>query len=295
MILITGVGGLLGTEVMKMCDGVGTYFKDNPNMKNTMEMNIVDKKNVIKVLSKVNPDCIIHCAALTDVDYCEKFRDDAYKVNVLGTKNIVDFCAENNTRLIFVSTDFVFDGVKGNYTEEDEPNPISYYGYTKLMGEKEAKKLENCVIARTSVIYGANKNNFVLWDINELKNGKKIRIVDDQFNSPTLNTNLAEALIKFAKNDLRGIYHCAGSERISRYDFAIKIANTFNLDKSLIKKISSAELNQLAKRPKDSSLVIKKAEHDLNFKFFNINEGLKQIRQKLKDSSNLSFGSEVKI
>jgi dTDP-4-dehydrorhamnose reductase len=272
MILITGVGGLLGTEVMKMCDGVGTYFKDNPNMKNTMEMNIVDKKNVIKVLSKVNPDCIIHCAALTDVDYCEKFRDEAYKVNVLGTKNIVDFCEENNTRLIFLSTDFVFDGVKGNYTEGDEPNPINYYGYTKLEAEKLVQRLENYVIVRTSVIYGANKKNYVLWVIDELRNRKTINIVYDQFNSPTLNTNLADALIKFAKNNLKGIYHCAGSERISRYDFAIKIANIFNLDKSLIKKVSSVELNQLAKRPRDSSLVIEKAEHDLKTERFVCNE-----------------------
>jgi len=239
----------------------------------------ITKKEIFTYIKKVNPDAVIHCAAFTNVDGCEIQKEKAWEVNVTGTENVAKACQNIGAKMIYVSTDFVFDGKKGMYKETDETNPINYYGKTKLEGEKRVQEIcKNYVIARTSVLYGWHERlNFVTWVIEQLKNKNKINIVTDQYTSPTFADNLAEVLLEVAEKDIQGLYHVAGSERISRYDFALKIADRFDLDKSLITPILSKELNQKAERPKDSSLCVEKIKNKVDTKLLNIEEGLERM------------------
>lgn len=282
-ILIDGAGGLLGKKCaeigQKYFDIIGTYHH-NPPKKNykTYQLDITKKEDVNKLIKKINPDAIIHAAALTNVDECEKNQKKARKINFEGTKYMAKAAEEINSKFIYVSTDYVFDGKKGLYKEDDETNPINYYGRSKLLGEKAVKNIcSNYAIARTSVLYGWNpdKPNFVTWVMGELKNKKQIKIINDNYNTPTLVDNLAEMIYGLIKEDKKGIYHTSGSERINRYDFTLKIADVFDLDKNLINPITSDKMNWVAERPKDSSLNTKKISKII--KPLNIKEGLEKM------------------
>ena len=266
-LFVTGHKGLLGSKIVKYS---GIFPKERVD---------ITKKEIFTSIRKVNPDVVIHCAAFTNVDECEIQKEKAWEVNVIGTENVAKACQNIGAKMIYVSTDFVFDGKKGMYKETDKTNPINYYGKTKLEGEKKVQEIcKNYVIARTSVLYGWHeKLNFVTWVIEQLKHKNKINIVTDQYTSPTFADNLAKVLLEIAEKDIQGLYHITGSERINRYDFALKIADRFDLDKSLITPISSEELNQKAERPKDSSLCVEKIKNKICTKLLNIDEGLKRM------------------
>ena len=212
---------------------------------------------MLNAIIRCKPDVIVHAAALTDVDKCEQNKDLALKVNYHGTLNIVKACEPIKPFFIYISADCVFDGKKGMYSEDDEPNPINFYGYSKLMEEKAVttSNLEYCII-RSSVIYGSKpargKINFALWIIEKLRNKEAISVVTDQYVSPTLNTNLSGMIVEVAEKRINGILHLAGATRISRYEFAQKIAEIFSLDKTLIKPITMNDINWVAERPRDS-------------------------------------------
>lgn len=290
-ILITGASGLLGSKVVKLAEQsfeVIPTHNTRSSFKNSFKMDITNSAEVLQVFGKTKPDVVIHIAAETRVDQCEKNKQEALKVNAEGTKNVVMAC-EVNAKLIYVSTDYVFDGEKGLYVESDRPNPLNYYGWTKLKGEEFVK--ENCqdyVIARTSVLYGWHswKTNFLLWLIGSLKRGEQITVVDDHYNSPTLADNLAEILLEIVETDSKGIFHTAGKERISRYEFAVKIAQNFDLDTNMIRPIQMDELKMwIAKRPRDSSLCTNKAQKQLKTKFLNVQESLKRMKMNYPESS----------
>ncbi len=255
MILVTG-SGLLGAEVISVLgrefEVVGTY--NSKPKEGAVRLDITDRSGVFDAVGKAMPSVIVHTAALTNVDYCESHHDEAMAINALGTKNVADAANKFNAKMIYVSTDFVFDGKGSMYREDDPVNPISYYAYSKLLGEYYVLGLDNYVIARTSVVYGNARQNFVTWVRDSLKSGTRIKVVNDQFNTPTLSTDCAEAIMELVKNCAQGVYHTAGSERISRFEFARKIACFYGLDESLIEPVTSATLNQKAKRPMDSSL-----------------------------------------
>jgi len=279
-LFITGGSGLLGS---KFRDGEYETIKthhQNPS-KNSVLLDITSKEDTKKKITSLSPDVVIHTAALTDVDYCEDHHQEAWNVNAKGTENIVNACKKIDCKLIYVSTDFVFDGEKGNYTEKDETNPLNYYALTKLNGEEFVRNSNlDYAITRVSVLYGWHeKPNFVTWVMGELKKNKKINIVTDQYNSPTLADNAAEALIRIYEKDKSGIYHVAGDERISRFHFAVNIAEIFNLDGDLINPIRSDELIQRARRPKDTSLCVEKAKRDLKMDLLNTKEGLREMRK----------------
>jgi dTDP-4-dehydrorhamnose reductase len=282
-LLIVG-SGLLGSNLAKIAINEFTAFttyNDHPleieNCK-SYYLNIANGMVVATLIQKLNPDYIIHTAALTNVDHCERDKRLAWNINVEGTKHIAEIAQKIDAKLIYVSTDYVFDGNKGMYKEDAPTNPIDYYGETKLEGEKVVKDLGNYIIARPSVLYGWNpiKPNFVTWVIDELRKGKEINIAKDQLNTPTLADNLAELILELIGRDETGIYHISGSERINRYDFAIKIAEIFNLNKDRIKPITSDQLNWIAKRPMDSSLDTSKISRIR--KPLNIEEGLRRMR-----------------
>jgi len=291
-ILITGASGLLGSKLVELSIKKGYevysgFYGHKPSDGFPVRVDVSDRNSVEKTFKIAKPDVVIHAAALTNVDKCEVDKELAWSINVVGTKNIVEQSKKFEAFLIYVSTDYVFDGEKGMYKETDDPNPINYYGLTKLEGEKiVADTLDDYCIVRSSVIYGARpasgKINFALWVIKQLKNGKTINIVTDQYVSPTLNTNLAEMILEIAERRLTGIYHLAGATRISRYEFARLIAETFNLSSTLIAPIKMNTLKWIAKRPRDSSLNVSKAKNDLHNPPLEIEDALKKLKEELR-------------
>lgn len=290
-ILITGGSGLLGSRLCKLFskefDVYATYTRNKINIKECkfFAVDVTDILKISTLIKKITPEIIVHAAALTDVDYCENHQKEAWKINVEGTKNIINTCKEIEARLIFISTDYVFDGIKGDYSEDDGINPLNYYAKTKAEGERMLKESNlEYAIARASVIYGWNgpgqRLNFVTWVIDSLKEGKTINVVDDQYNTPTFADNGAEALYSIVSKEAYGVYHMTGRECINRYEFAKKIADAFNLDKSNIILAKTLQLRQSAKRPYNSCLLTSKIERELKHNPFTINEGLKAMKRQ---------------
>jgi len=283
-IVITGAAGLLGDKIFRVASADDTLLPTRRSVAPTnssLKMDVTDIGQVHERLLALRPDAVIHAAALTNVDECERDRERAKLVNSLGTRNIAQVCRQLGCRMIYVSTDYVFDGESGMYVETDTPSPINHYGSTKLEGEGHVTELcGDYAICRTSVLYGwhPRKNNFATWIIESLSTDTAIKVVDDHYNSPTLADNLAEALLELAHQPLRGVFHTAGAERISRYDFAVRLARTFNLDPDLIARAKMKDLKLwVARRPPDSSLSVRKAERVLKTRLMNVDESLKTM------------------
>jgi len=239
----------------------------------------VDFRDVLKVLDLVNdakPDIIIHTAAIGDVDKCEVERELAWKVNVEATLALIKGALKHNAYFLYLSTDYVFDGERGLYREGDVPNPINYYGLTKLLAENIVRAgLEKFSIVRTSNIYGfgLGRKNFARVVIEFLSKGERVRALTDQWLSPTLNTLLAKAVRELVEINHIGIIHVAG-ERINRYDFAKAIAKKFGFNENLIEPIIMKDLQFKAKRPRDSSLDVSKARSILRTDFYTLKNAL---------------------
>jgi len=285
--LVTGASGLLGNKIVEHAKNdykLVPIYKTKPLHSNSLKLDITDVAEVSNLFSRFKPTVVIHTASETNVDKCETEKVHAWKVNVEGARNIADACQKVNAKLVAISTDYVFDGEKGLYTEEDTPNPINYYGVTKLEGEKQViNYCKNYAILRTSVLYGWHpwKQNFATWVINKLRQQQEINIVEDHYNTPTLADNLAEMALEVAEKDLQGLYHASGNERISRYEFAKKIAETFGLNSDLIKPVKTSQMAAwTAKRPRDSSLDTGKIRKQLKTKPLNITEGLNKMREE---------------
>lgn len=284
-IFITGGSGLLGNKIAEIAlrnyEVYTGYCHNKPEFGEPVKFDLTKERD-LEVIYKIKPEVIIHTAALTNVDECETNKELAYKINAEGTRRVVEIAKDLGAFFVYVSTDYVFSGDKGRYKEKDEPNPIDYYGYTKLLGEKYC----DC-IARPCVIYGAKpasgKVNFALWLIDKLRNEDEVKIITDQYITPTLNTNLAKMLLEIAEREPRGIFHLAGDTRISRYDFALRIADKFDLDRDLIKPSRMEEMRWIASRPKDSSLDTSKASRYLNEKPYDLDKALENLKGELKN------------
>lgn len=242
-----------------------------------------------RVFSKVRPEVVVDTAALTNVDYCENHQDEAWRVNVEGSENIAHLCSEFGSKLVHVSTDYVFDGEKGSYLEEDTPKPLNYYGLTKRAAEERSfKACSDTLIVRPSIIYswtpqreievgGGKPLNFAMWIIKKLANSEPVNIVGDQFNSPTLADSLAEGILQAIKQDLSGILHLAGGSRLSRYDFVQRLAQTLDLDTRLVHEVRTEDMKWLARRPRDSSLRVEKAKQ-LGIPILEVGEALQRLK-----------------
>ena len=292
-IIITGANGMLGQRLFEFysrlndIELLASSVEDDFVFKNQnyIQADISNRNELKNIIYDFCPDFIINVAAYTNVDKSETDRETAWKINVKGVEYISEAARVLDSHIVHISSDYIFDGKNGPYTENDTPNPIGYYGRTKLASENVLKisGTKNTII-RTNVLYGTAKYSrpdFVKWVVESVRAKKEIRIVDDQFNNPTFIDDLVQAINKIVELRKEGIYNIGGSEVLSRYDFTMMIADFFNLDKSLIKKINTEELNQPARRPLKSGLITIKAQSELGYKPHSIIQSLELMKKEL--------------
>jgi dTDP-4-dehydrorhamnose reductase len=286
--LVTGASGLVGTQIVKDLiqnhEVFSCYNDQEPTHGKPIKLDLTNLDDIKNILHKINPDRIIHLAAMTNVDNCETEKDLASKINVDATKILAKEASKIGTFFLYVSTDYVFDGKQGMYKEEEKTNPLGFYGKSKLGGELALNNLASSwCIARTSTPFGIHKTkkSFPLWVKESLESKKEISVLTDQFTSPTYVPNLSKMLIEVATKQIVGTIHLAGASRISRFQFAEMIAEKLSLDKSLLKPIKTEEMNWKAQRPRDSSLDVSKASEILNEKPMRIENSLELFLSEL--------------
>ncbi|RPI15298.1 MAG: dTDP-4-dehydrorhamnose reductase [Ignavibacteriae bacterium] len=293
-ILLTGANGLLGqktAEIFAKESDHELFLTDlaeraeEPRKFKYFPLDITNKEAVKEKVKELNPDIIINAAAYTNVDGCETERELSWRVNVDAVKNFIIASRYNSTKVIHVSTDYIFDGKTGNYDEQSRPSPKSFYGKEKLASENAliSSGIEHAII-RTMIIYGNGKNvkrNFALWLIDMLGKNHTVTIVDDQYGQPTMVDDLGLALLRIVERNKKGIYHVSGSEYLNRYEFAIRLAEIFDFDKELIIPIKTTDLQQAADRPMNSSFITLKAETELGLKALNVTDGLYMLKHQL--------------
>ena len=295
-VVVIGSNGLLGQTLVNKLYKHSKYqlyamaSGENRNSKvvalNYFEIAITDFKSIKLQLNLIDPDFIINALAMTNVDVCEVEQTQCDVVNVSFVEQLARISFELGTHLIHISTDFIFDGVAGMYRENDTPNPINYYGLSKLKSEKVIQKtLLKYTILRTILVYGKVANmksrNIVLWVKESLENKTLIRIVNDQFRMPTYVGSIADACVLAMEKQATGVYHISGNEYLSIYDLAVQIADFYNLPKELIQSIATSELSQKALRPPKTGFDLTKAIDELGFKPLNFAEGLAQFQNDL--------------
>jgi len=284
-ILVIGLG-FLGKNIAEQFTEIGTpvtgtnYSKPTQNTEN---VDITKIDSIKKCVSKIKPSIIINCAANTKVDFLEQNSELAFSINSYGAENVAKVSKEFNAKLIQISTDSVFDGNKGMYSEDDKANPINIYGQSKFLGEKlVSENCDNYVIVRTN-FYGYEKNgNFLFnWILKNLRSNQEIVGFDDILFTPLEVRNLSQQLHELISKDFVGILNLSSDEQISKFQFAMQVAENLNLNKDLIKKGNSSDMNFIAKRPKNTSLSNNKAKKILNTKIISLSQWLSNNKQLL--------------
>ncbi len=286
-ILVTGANGLLGQKLVELISTKNDYLIATAKSKLVIDLprgeyhslDITNRNEVESVLQTSKPDVIINTAAMTQVDQCETEQEKCWLNNVTAVENLVRASEQKKTRFIQVSTDFIFDGTYGPLDETAKPNPISFYGKSKLAAEEVVQKSDtDWAILRTVLVYGVTKDmsrsNIVLWVKKSLEDGKTINVVNDQWRTPTLAEDLAVGCYLAATKKVKGIYNISGDNMMTPYDIAIKTADFFGLDKSLIKQTDSTQFKQPAARPPKTGFIIDKAKRELGYAPRTFNEGL---------------------
>jgi len=291
-ILITGSNGLLGQKLVKYCvnnnlDFFAISIGENRNTDCPEDkyeaVDITNRASVFELLQTVQPTNVIHTAAITNVDFCELNPEDCTLVNVKGTEYLIDAANEVKACFQFLSTDFVFDGIKGNYNEQDEVNPLSIYARSKVDGENLVKErsAHGWTIVRTIIVYGVGNNlsrsNLIVWAKNSLENGIQMNIIDDQFRAPTYAEDLAKGCLKIIEKKEHGIFHLCGPETMSIHEIVSRIARHYNYSMSSVNKVSSKTLNQPAKRPPKTGFDLSKAINKIDYKPSSIEDSLDRI------------------
>ncbi len=291
-ILVTGSNGLLGQKLTELILTSGKHEliatsrgEDRLNAEGyryyTMDTCRLDQ--ILEVVQTAKPDVIIHTAAMTNVDECELNQDDCFIQNVFATNNIIKAANAVDAFLVHLSTDFIFDGQDGPYAEEGKANPVSYYGETKL--EAVIEKAKHWAIVRTVLVFGIvkdmSRSNIVLWVKDNLTAGKQIKVVDDQWRTPTLAEDLAMGCLLIAEQKAGGIWNISGEEMLTPYEMAIATASYFELDQSLIERVDSTIFTQPAKRPPRTGFIIEKAKKQLGYEPHSFREGLKLLSEQI--------------
>lgn len=296
-ILITGSNGLLGQKLVKLLankEGINLLATSTGENRikaitgfDYISLDITNKLQVEQVFNQFKPNVVINTAAMTNVDACEDKKEECWNLNVNAVKNLIEASEKHQTHLIHLSTDFIFDGEKGPYKEEDKPNPLSYYGESKYEAEKLVQQTKTkWSIVRTIIVYGVvedmSRSNIVLWAKQALEKGNPLTIVDDQFRMPTLAEDLAYACWLIAEKSATGIYHICGKDFMSVLELVNRVADFYGYDKSIISPIKSSSLNQAAKRPPKTGFVLDKAYKELEYSPCSFEEGLGIVTEQLK-------------
>jgi len=296
-ILITGSNGLLGQKLIDLYKNkteyelIATARGDNryADLEGyTYEsLDITNENEVAEIIKKHKPNVLINTAAMTNVDACESDKEGCDQLNIDAVKYLVKACNENQVHLIHISTDFIFDGTHGPLLETETPNPLSYYGLSKLKGEEVViNESKSWAILRTVLVYGIvsdmSRSNIVLWAKGALESGKTINVVADQFRTPTLAEDLAMGCKLAADKNAQGIYNISGKDYISVFDLVYKVADFWKLDKTLLNMSTSEGIKQPAKRPPITGFILTKAINELGYNPHSFDEGLALLNQQLK-------------
>jgi dTDP-4-dehydrorhamnose reductase len=282
--LIIGASGLVGSHLLQTCqrrcwDVLGTYHTfAQPGL---IPLKLTDSDEVRSLIQKSQPDVVFLPAFRSNVDYCEQNPEETYQINVVGCLNVAQATRDVGAKLVFYSSDYVFNGNAGPYRETDEPDPICVYGQQKLeVEQKIAELLENYLILRITVVYGheAQAKNFVDRLITNLKNGQTMKVPQDQVGSPTLVDDIAEASCRLVEAGATGIFHVAGPEVIGRYQFALDVAEVFGLPTENIMAVNTSELGQPAQRPLKAGMVCDHLAQTLNWNLRGVFEGLSELK-----------------
>ena len=290
-VLVTGCNGLLGQKVVELIGAhywtVGVDLQEKPvaSVDEYAILDISQQEAVLDAAAVILPSAIINTAAVTNVDACERERDLAWRVNVDGVRYLLEASQKANSRLIQISSDYVFDGQEGPYSEDAEPHPIGFYGLTKLESERILTGSKSSwAVVRTNVLYGwANdvRLNFALWIRAQLLAGKYIRAAIDQYSNPTFADNLAQSIQALLRGNYNGIYHVAGRDYVSRWAFALKVAQVFELNQELIAPVISSQLSQRAQRPRWGGLKTDRTAEKLGLKMLNLQAGLEALKEQI--------------
>lgn len=295
--LIIGASGLVGSYLYRAAlkdsifnDVTGTYYSEYRS--GLLFLDFKDANAVKRLIDLKQPDIVYLPAAEPHVDWCERQPEASAAINVRGPLNVIRALTGTATKLLFYSSDYVFDGCSGPYVEEDPPNPVNIYGRQKLIIENEIRNnLDNYLILRVTVVYGweyAGKN-FGQRVLYALRKGESVSVPVDQIGNPTYVVNLAEASRELARSKHTGVFHLAGARMVSRYEFAAALATIFGLDTSLIKPVTTVTAGQVARRPLKAGLVINKARRVLRSQILDHTEGLRQMK---KDESSDRCGGD---
>ena len=298
MLLITGSNGLLGQKLVNLLQrknenqwiatARGSNRISNLSKEHFATMDITNPDEIQKVFDLYKPDVLIHTAAMTQVDDCETHQQACWLHNVKAVEYLIEACNKYHTFFIHLSTDFIFDGTSGPYTEEAEANPLSFYGKSKWEAEKllQTSNIE-WAIARTVLVYGIvedmSRSNIILWVKKSLEEGKTIKVVDDQWRTPTLAEDLAMGVYLIAKHKAKGIFNISGKDMLTPYQMALATADFFGLDKSLIQRADSSTFTQPAKRPPKTGFIIDKARKILGYEPHSFQEGLAILQKQISE------------
>ncbi len=296
-LLITGSNGLLGVKLIEQAMGhysvVGLSRQPSTHAPPTAcftlhQLDIGDAAGITSLFQQLQPNTVIHTAAMTNVDDCERRPQEAWDVNTAGTENVARASRDVGAHLVFVSTDYVFSGERGPYREDDATDPISVYGRTKLEAERIVNRLcPDAVVARTSTLFGrapGARPNFVTWLVDTLSRGQQATVVTDQTSSPTLADHLASMLLTMAERRISGVFHTVGAEWLSRYDFALRICRMFHLNPSLIIPGVTDALQQAAPRPRHSGLVTRRLQAEFGIQPLSVDDALARLKRDLEQA-----------
>lgn len=293
-VLIFGSNGLLGQNLVKIFmvkhDVVtASLEKQSFIPQYNLEYHSIDlirRGDTRELITRLSPDIIINASAYTNVDKCEQEREACWAINVHAVENIIGSVKNPKTVLVQISTDYVFNGKNSPYNENSETEPLGVYGHSKLAAENIVK---NCpleyLIIRTQVLFGAGNEirpNFVIWVVEQLKNDNHIHVVNDQISSPTYAPDLSTAILNLLENQAYGVFHVSSESSISRFDFACKIADIFNLNKDLIEMTDTTQLKQNAVRPANSTFAIDKLINYSKWEPHSLEQALILLKEELK-------------
>lgn len=284
-LLITGGSGFVGKNLVSFfsprCRVVATHFQHAPAPKSeSLRLDVTDFDAVCSVFDRVKPTAVIHAAGNKDVRFCEEHPEQAHKINALGIQNVARACRQVRAQIVYISTDLVFECTRGDYKEDETPEPSLVYGQSKLQGERLAREeWADVAICRSGGIYG-ERSPLLAWLLAEISSGKNVECLVDVFNTPTYAENLAEMIEVVINKRLTGIFHTVGRERVSRFEFFQAYAKSLDLDSNLLSPVSMAQLGETLLLQPDASLSSKQTSSRLGINFNSVSEGFARMRAK---------------